>query len=137
MFLSLIFKSFARNHVIPLAIVFLLVLGQVLDRTREERRHLVEDLLLRRSGRRMSEVHHQGEVTTFPFVKPECCDKFREHLRSERLAAADQVQVETGRGIPSLLCKRPVREIPLHGLTVLVVVLEVLSIIVVGIYVHQ
>ena len=84
----------------------------------------------------MGEIHHQGEVAALAFVQAECGDELREHLRGQRLAAADQVEVEPRRGIPGLLREGPVREVALHGLTVLIVVLQVLPIVVIGVDVH-
>ena len=86
-------KRLANSHVIPLAIVFLLVPGERLDRTGQKRRHLVEDLLLGRRSRRMGKIHHQGKIAAFAFVQAERLDKLGQHLRGERLAASDEVEV--------------------------------------------
>ena len=57
--------------------------------------------------------------------------------RLRLLAPADQVQIKARRGIPRLLGKGPIRKVSLHGLTVVVIVLQELSVVVVSVYVHQ
>ena len=130
-------QRLADRHVIPLAIVLLLALGQRLDGTREERGHLLEDRLLGCRRSRMREVHHQRKVAALLFVQAESRDKLGQHLGRKRLAPADQVQIESRRGIPRLLGEGPVRKVALHGLTVIVIILQILSVVVVSVYVHH